>query len=215
MYDQERKLIIDTCRYLQSLEYFLGTWGNVSMRVGDQILLTPSKVNYDTMVPEDIVVISMDGTKISGERNPTSEKEVHRRIYLVKPEVRAVIHAHTKYAMAVSTSILAEVPCMVEEMSQLLGGSIPLTREYVPAGQHEALGQAAADAIGDRNAVILRNHGPVACGRNMDEALLAARVTEKACEIYMAAKGSIHAIPDEYAASEHYRYFHTYGKEKT
>ena len=80
MYEQERRLIVDTCKYLQSIEFFLGTWGNVSIRKGNHILLTPSRVNYDIMTPGDIVIIDMDENKIEGERNPTSEKEVHRQI---------------------------------------------------------------------------------------------------------------------------------------
>ena len=196
LYYEERKLIIRTCLEMQELGYFLCTWGNISMRIGNHILLTPSKVNYNTMAPEDLVVIAEDGTKIEGDRTPTSEKEVHRQIYLRRKDVGAIIHAHTKYAMAASTQILAEVPCMVEEMSQYLGGSIPITKNYVPAEQHFKLGEIAGETIGERNAVILRNHGPVTCGRNMEEAIIATKVCEKACEIYAAARGSILPIPD-------------------
>ena len=215
MHFQEKRQIIEVCHALQSINYFLGTWGNVSLRVDDHILLTPSRVNYDSMLPDDIVVIDLMGNKIEGERNPTSEKEVHRQIYLARDDVRAVIHAHTEYAMAVSSLRLNEVPCIVEEMSQMLGGSIPLTRQYVPATQHAELGKAAAEVIGDRNCVILRNHGPVGCGRNMEEAILACKVAEKACKIYLATGGNVIRIPDEYAASERYRFVYTYGKEKT
>lgn len=68
-YENERKRIIETCLLMQKKEFFLGTWGNVSMRVGDRILLTPSKVCYDTMKPEDIVVIDLEGNKIGGGQN--------------------------------------------------------------------------------------------------------------------------------------------------
>lgn len=217
-YENERRLIIETCLTMCDLGYFIGTWGNVSMRVGDKILLTPSRVNYATMKPEDIVVIDMEGNKIEGDRNPTSEKEVHRQIYVKRDDVNAVIHAHTAQAMAVSATTLKEVPCLVEEMSQLLGGSIPITAEYVPAQKHFELGTAAAEAIGDRNAVLLRNHGPVTCGESMESAILAAKVTEKSCGIFLQSYGGKleqHVIPDEFVESEHYRYRFTYGKEKT
>lgn len=197
--------------------FFLGTWGNVSMRVPDGILLTPSKVVYAEMQPEDIVLISLDGAILEGKRNPTSEKEVHRQIYLRRQDVNAVIHAHTESAMAASALPCKQIPCIVEEMSQLLGGSIPLTSAYVPAGQHARLGDCAAEALGEKNAVLLRNHGGVCCGRSMDEALLATRVTEKACALYLKAAAVCDpvAIPEEFAASERYRYLYTYGKEKT
>ena len=214
----ERERIIETCHLMCSMNYFIGTWGNVSMRVGDKILLTPSRVNYDLMKPEDIVVIDLEGNKVSGDRNPTSEKEVHRQIYLIRDDVNAIIHAHTEKAMAVSCARIQEVPCIVEEMSQLLGGAIPLAAEYVPAAQHFELGKAAAAAIGDKNGVILRNHGPVSCGKDMDEAILSAQVIEKACHIFLDEQATgiaMRTIPQNFVDSEHYRYKYTYGKEKT
>ncbi len=217
-FPKQRQLILRECLKLQDMEYFIGTWGNVSVRVGDAILLTPSRVSYDAMRPDDIVVIDLEGDKVEGERNPTSEKEVHRQIYRRRADVKAIIHAHTLAAMAVSAMDVTEVPCLVEEMSQLLGGSIPLTRAYIRAEDHLALGEAAAAAIGDRNAVILRNHGPVACGRDLPEAMLSLRVLEKACGLYLQAVGSqiaLHTIPDEPVASERYRYLYKYGKENT
>ena len=216
-YEKERAEIIQTCRLMQEMGYFIGTWGNVSMRVGPHILLTPSRVDYDSMVPEDIVVIDMNGKQAEGERIPTSEKEVHRQIYLVREDVGAVIHAHTQKAMAISATVLREVPCVVEEMSQLLGGAIPLTKEYVPAEEHMRLGLAAAEAIGDKNGVILRNHGPVSCGKDMKEAILSAKIIEKSCGIYLQLLGQINVreIPEKYVKSERHRFLYTYGKEKT
>lgn len=214
----ERRQIIDMCLRLQDMAYFLGTWGNVSMRVGDKILLTPSRVSYEQMKPDDIVVIDLAGNKVEGERNPTSEKEVHRKIYEARSDVHAVIHAHTKSAMAASVLEIDEVPCVVEEMSQLLGGSIPITEQYVKAEDHAQLGAVAASALKDRKAVILRNHGPVACGATLEEALLAVRVQEKACQLYLQSASTGHTIrkiPTESVASEHYRYLYTYGKEST
>lgn len=217
LYESEREAIISTCKLMQDLGYFIGTWGNVSMRVNSHILLTPSRVEYDTMKPEDMVVIDLAGNIIEGFRNPTSEKEVHRQIYLVRDDVNAVIHAHTPKAMAVSALYINEVPCIVEEMSQLLGGKIPLTLEYVQAKEHEKLGLAVAEVIGAKNGVILRNHGPVACGRTMEEAILVTKVVEKACDIYLSIQrdNQIVKIPDSYVESERYRYLYSYGNEKT
>ena len=215
LYAQERALIVETCKLMQDMGYFLGTWGNISLRVGDHILLTPSRVAYDTMTPDDIVVITKDACRVEGTRNPTSEKEVHRQIYLIREDVRAIIHAHTPNAMAVSALPIGCVPCTVEEMSQLLGGSIPLAKRYVPAAQHEQLGLAAAEAIGDRNGVILRNHGPVSCGRTLEEAILCSRVIEKACGIYLSIGEKADVIANEHVKSERYRFLYTYGKEKT
>ena len=217
-YFDERIKIINVCKQMCDLGFFVGTWGNVSMRIENQILLTPSRVNYDVMQPEDIVVIDMEGNKISGDRNPTSEKEVHRQIYLHRDDVYGVIHAHTPYAMSVAASSISEVPCLVEEMSQLLGGSIPVTAKYVSAKEHFELGKIAGDTIKDRSAVILRNHGPVAAGRDLDEAILVTKITEKACGIFLKARQAglvLKQIPEKYVKSERYRYLYTYGHEKT
>lgn len=217
MYKEERHLIIEVCKMMQNLGYFLGTWGNISIRKGEHILLTPSRIDYDSMSPEDIVIINLEGDIVEGSQIPTSEKEVHRRIYLVREDIGAIIHAHTPKAMAVSTLDICEIPCIMEEMSQLLGGSIPLTLKYIPAKEHECLGLGAAEVIHDKNGLILRNHGPVACGRCMEEAILVLKVIEKASQIFIDIRSeeNIKKIPDEYVKSERERFLFSYGKEKT
>ena len=194
--------------------YFIGTWGNVSAREGDHIILTPSRIEYDKMRPEDLVVIDLQGNILEGNRVPTSEKEVHRQIYLRRKDIRGIVHSHTEKAMSVSSMSIPSVPCVVEEMSQLLGGEIPVTDRYIPAEQHLELGLAAADAIRDKKAVILRNHGGVACGKHLAEAVLATYVMEKACGIYLNIRDqAISIIPEQYVMSEHDRYLHRYGHE--
>lgn len=96
LYEEARQEILDVCRRMVRKGYFLGTWGNVSVRIGDHIVLTPSKVEYGSMRLEDFVVIDLEGNKVEGSRTPTSEKEVHRQIYLVRDDIKAVIHAHTQ-----------------------------------------------------------------------------------------------------------------------
>lgn len=216
LYREARQEILEVCKKMVKAEYFLGTWGNISMRIGDNILLTPSRVEYDTMKEEDFVVINLQGNTVEGERTPTSEKEVHRQIYLVRDDIRSVIHAHTQKAMAVSALPVMEVPCMVEEMSQIFGGKIPLSKQYIPAEQHQALGLSAAEVIGNRNGVILRNHGPVACGRTLKEAVLTLQVMEKTCTIYLdIINHPMHEIPKCFIESERYRFLYKYGHEKT
>ena len=216
LYTEARQEILNICRQMVEKGFFLGTWGNVSVRIGDHIILTPSKIEYDAMCLEDFVVLNLDGTIACGERTPTSEKEVHRQIYLKREDVKAIIHAHTAKAMAVSALPVNAVPCMVEEMSQLLGGKIPLTRQYVCAENHFELGRMAGECIDDKNGVILRNHGPVACGRDLKEAALCVEVIEKACSIYLSANNRlIKEIPARFVESERYRFLNKYGHEIT
>lgn len=80
-YLERRSKIIDTCRRLRSAGYVFGTWGNVGVRLDDgNILITPSRVDYDELLPEDLPVLVPDGSIVSGSRLPTSEREIHRGI---------------------------------------------------------------------------------------------------------------------------------------
>jgi L-fuculose-phosphate aldolase len=206
-----KQQIILACRKLEELGYVVGTYGNVSARVDGGLIITPSRVDYTTLTPEDLVTVSLDGDILEGHRLPSSELEVHRFIYVARPDVGAVVHTHSLYATAASCTGKG-IPVIVEEQSQVIGDAIRCTN-YVPAGQHAALGEEVARALGSSNAVLLANHGTVSCGRNMDEALFTARITERVAQMYLlaSAAGGVQLIPPEHVASEHHRYRHKYG----
>ena len=211
----ERKEIIAACRELEACGFITGTWGNVSARYGDGFLLTPSRVAYADMKPEDLVLVGMDGRKLSGMRPPSSEKEVHRQIYVKRPDIGAIVHCHSTYASAVAAAGV-DIPPFLEEISQLIGDGVRCTREYVRAGEHEKLGEQAAAYIHENLAVLLVNHGPVCCGKDLGEAMLCCKVVEKAARIFLALEPGLRAriIPAEAVALEHDRYMNTYGKEE-
>ena len=206
--------IIEACLWLQNEKLVIGTWGNVSVRVENGIIMTPSRIAYDVLQPEDMVTIDYDGNVIDGFRSPTTEREVHRMIYLARPDVNAIIHFHPVYASAMCT-VGESIPPILEEMTQLVGGEIPTTREYVRAGMHEELGISAAKYIGDKNAVLLRNHGPVACGKDLEDTKICCQVVEKAARCYIALKDKfdLKIIPDDLVEVEHVRFFRDYGHE--
>ena len=210
----EREAILAAYRKLFASGFVIGTWGNISVRYKDSFVLTPSRMDSDAMQPEDLVLVGMDGQKLWGARNPSSEKEVHRQIYVKRPDIGAVIHCHSTYATAVSAAGV-DIPPIVEEVSQLVGEGICCTREYVRAGEHEKLGVQAAAFLHDNLAVLLKNHGPVCCGKDIDEAFLCCQVVEKAARMYLALETGLGAgvIPIEYVKLEHDRYMYTYGKE--
>ena len=211
----DRKEIIAVCKELEACGFITGTWGNVSVRCGDGFLLTPSRVAYAVMLPEDLVLIGMDGTKLSGERPASSEKEVHRQIYVKRPDIGAIIHCHSTYAAAVSAAGV-DIPPFLEEITQLVGDGIRCSKEYVRAGEHEKLGEQAAAFIYENAAMLLKNHGPVCCGKDLAEAMLCCKVVEKAAQIFLALEPGLHAqvIPADAVELEHYRYKNTYGKEE-
>jgi len=182
--------IIQTCRRLSERGYIFGTWGNISVRLNDgNILLTPSKVAYDEMTVADMVVLSPEGKQISGTRLATSERELHRGIMNKRPDVQAIIHTHSAYAMA-AAAIEGGIPVLSEEMCQLIGGAIPLTGQFVPSENHLELGKEVSEAIGETNAVLIRNHGIVCCGTTLLEAEVCCQVAEKSAQMYLTLLGS-------------------------
>ena len=210
-----KKKIIETCLWLQEKDLVIGTWGNVSVRVDDRIILTPSRIDYKVMEPEDMVTIDLEGNVVEGFRSPTTEKEVHRNIYIARKDVGAIVHFHPKYGTAMCAQDEG-IPCITEEMSQLLGGSVPITPKYVRAGEHEKLGIIAAETIGKKNAVLLRNHAPVCCGKDLDEAITCCQVVEKSALIFLSLKAAnlnIQKIPDELVEVENHRFKYDYGHE--
>jgi L-fuculose-phosphate aldolase len=205
-----KREMIRVCHRLVDLGYVVGTYGNVSARVPGGLVITPSRVDYAALTPDDMVTVSDNGARIEGVRLPSSELEVHRQIYLARPDVQAVVHTHSLYATTLSCRH-DTIPTIVEEQSQVIGGEIRCTR-YVPAGQHEALGRETARVLGASNAVLLANHGTVSCGRSLEEALFACIVVERVAHMrLLTSSGDAVSIPPEFVASERDRFLHRYG----
>lgn len=210
-----RNQIIHACLWLQKEHLVVGTWGNVSVRIDERrVMLTPSKIDYDAMRPEDMVIIDLEGQKLDGFRSPTSEMDVHRLIYGARKDVGAIVHCHPTYASALCATGEG-IPPILEEMTQLIGGEVPTTRKYVRAGEHIELAREAVACLGDKNAVLLRNHAPVCCGKDLKEALTCCQIVEKAATCYLHLRGHfpIRVIPDDLVQLERNRFLYQYGHE--
>lgn len=209
-----RQEIIDTCLWLREQGLIFGTWGNISVRLDDgNILITPSKIEYEKMKPEDLVVLALDGTQVSGTKLPTSERGIHRQVMSKREDVGAIIHMHSTYAMAAAARNEG-VPVISEEMCQLLGGPIPLSSEFVPSDMHERLGTVVAESVTDSNAILIRNHGPVCFGSDLKEAKLCCLLVEKSCEMYLhlLAAGGIQTVSEENTLRGRNYFLNGYGK---
>lgn len=214
-YAKERKAIVDAYRWLEANEMVIGTWGNVSARLDEgKLMVTPSRVAFTDIYPEDLVVVNAEGCKVEGVWYPSSEVHIHRLIYARRGDVNAIIQCYPTYASAMCASQQG-IPPIFEEMSQLIGGGIPVTPEYINAGQHQKLAEAVIETIGQKNAILIRNHAPMCFGRDMTEALTCCKVTEKAAKSYLALKGGVDVavIPDEMVEAERERYLNRYGHE--
>jgi L-fuculose-phosphate aldolase len=206
-----RQEIIAACLQLEQMGYIIGTYGNLSVRVPGGLIITPSRMDYHSMTPFDLVRVTTSGQVADSLHLPSSELEVHRQIYLRRTDAGAVVHTHSFYATALSC-MHDTIPVIVEEQSQVVGDEIRCTR-YVPAGQHKELGEDVARALGDSNAVLLANHGTVSCGRTLEEALFVCHVVERVSQmrILTNAIGRAIPIPAEHVRSERERWLFRYG----
>ena len=211
-----RESIIETCLFLYDIGYFLGTWGNAAVSVEEGLLVTPSRIPYSQMTPDDFVVVSRDGEKIKGRNAPTSEMHMHRLILNNRPEFGVSLHIHSPAATALSCTH-RPLPVCTEEMAQVIGGEAACTH-YIPAGRHLDFACEVSEKMGLVSAaVMVANHGAVVCGYEPDDTVLACRVLEKTADIYIKTlpSGQCIPIPQTMVEEEHYRYRYKYGKEGT
>ena len=210
-----RCAIVNACLAMSRESFFVGTWGNISVRTEQGLLVTPSRLPYDVMKPEDLVHISFAGKKLSGKRLPSSETELHRQILLNCRYLNALIHVHSKSVMALA-ALRKDLPVCTEEMAQILGAPAKCS-PYVPGGRHSELALAVIGVMkgGMACAAIMSNHGGIAGGRDLNEAMTAARVLEKSAAAYLAAAavGKPKPIPSNMVREERNRYLHKYGVE--
>jgi ribulose-5-phosphate 4-epimerase/fuculose-1-phosphate aldolase len=190
-WEEEKQEVLAACRRIVAAGLVTGASGNVSRRVEGPggvplVAITASQVPYHRLAADDIVVIDFEGNPVEGERAPSSEKLAHLAAYRARGDVRAVIHTHSVYASALAVAGL-EIPPLIEEQVILLGGPVPLA-EYAIAGSQE-LGDKACAALGEGNAVLLRNHGMLGVGANLEEAASVCELVERLAQVYVLALG--------------------------
>lgn len=174
-----------------------GTAGNVSGRLVDgNVAMTPSSLAYDAMTLEDLVVVDLDGEKVSGERSATTEKSLHLACYRAYPEVRGVVHCHAPHA-SMFALVHQPIPAAVEEFVVFVGGEVRVC-EYRTTGTDE-LAEVVAAGLADRSATLMANHGMVSIGKDPEDALHAALVVEHNAHIVWGARalGEIVPIPEK------------------
>lgn len=176
--------IISACRRLSETGLNQGTSGNISLRDGPTMLITPSATSYEAMRPEDIVKMTIadrDG-KWLGFTRPSSEWRFHRDILHARPEIGAVVHAHPPYCTALAIAGREIPPC--HYMIVAFGGDNVRVAPYAQYGS-QRLSDVALAALQDRTACLLANHGMIALGRNLDEAMWRAQELEALARQYL------------------------------
>jgi L-fuculose-phosphate aldolase len=201
----ERKQVMETAKELERLGLVAVSNGNVSMRVGSAaerlMAITPTSVPYARITPEDVVVVDEEGEPVEGELPPSSETQLHAAIYQARPDVQAVIHTHSVYATVCAVAGL-DVPPIVDEMVIYLGGPVRVAEYGFPSTRD--LADKAVEALGDRQAVLLRNHGMVASGASLDDALAHCRMVERVAQVFVMAAhvGQVTQLPPGSVANE-------------
>jgi L-ribulose-5-phosphate 4-epimerase len=197
----EKALVLATALKLVEKGLVLGKAGNVSQRLAgpggnDLLVITPTSRYYDSLTGDDMPIVDLDGRVVEGKLAPSSELKLHVAIYKARRDVGAVVHSHSVYASALAVAGVG-IPAVLEEEVALLGGEIKVAK-YGASGSEE-LARNAVRALGDRNAVILANHGAVGMGRTLREALDSCELIEKAAHVYLLAlaTGTVRPLPAE------------------
>ena len=196
--------VLAGCRAMVDKGLTVGTAGNISMRADAEgvFVITPTSMDYSLLTPDDLVVVDYDGNIVSGKWQPSIEVSMHRLILLNRPDVQAVVHTHSLHATAFASSKEATfLPAFAIEVVSYLGGEIAIA-EFAPPGSLE-LAEATVKALGTNAGVLMRNHGAIGVGKTMRDALTAAEILEKSCQIAFFSRlmGGLSDLPAEFVAS--------------
>lgn len=198
---EEKKIVLEAAQEMLGKGLVVGTAGNVSLRLpieGERQMLaiTPSAQHYDLLGVDDIQIVDFNGQTIEGSLRSSMETMLHIGIYRARKNVNAVIHTHSVFASAVSVAG-RDIPPILDDQVAFLGGGIELARHALSGSREQVVNVVAA--LGNRNAVLLPNHGAIGTGRTMRDAFTACELIEKTARIYLLAlsAGTVNHLPAE------------------
>jgi L-fuculose-phosphate aldolase len=194
-----REAIATTCRELSLAGLVVGTAGNVSVREGDLVAVSPSGVRYAELTAQLVGVHRLDGAAVEAPLAPSSELPLHLAIYTARPEAGAVVHTHSPAATALS-ALVEEVPS-VHYYAAMFGGPVRVAR-YATYGTQE-LARNVVDALHDRTGCLMGNHGAVTIGPDLATAHDKSAYLEWLCDLYLraASAGTPRLLPPEEIAA--------------
>jgi len=205
-----REAMIATCRRMNASGLNQGTSGNLSVRVEDGFLLTPTGMDYDALVPEDMVLMRFDGSH-EGRRLPSSEWQLHRDILAARPEAGAVLHVHSMFCTTLAC-LRRGIPAF-HYMISAAGGPDVRCAPYATFGTEE-LARNTLAALEGRKACLLANHGMVALGRDLASAFkLAVEVETLAAMYWRALQVGEPVLLDDAEMARVLEKFKTYGQQ--
>ena len=200
-----RTAVCEAARRVAQLGLVIGTSGNVSQRLHDPdrdlLAITPSGRPYDRLTPDAILVIDFEGEPVEGEGIPSTETLSHVAVYRARPDVDAVIHTHSVYASVAAVAGL-DIPPLVDETVMAVGGPVRVAEYGFPSSQE--LADHVVAALGEQNAVLLRNHGLIGVGATLEQALSVCELVEHTAKVFILARllGEAHPLPQEVVKTE-------------
>lgn len=213
MLEQLKEELVELHLELPKNELVSWTGGNISARDFETglIVIKPSGVRYKDLLPENLVVLDLDGKIIEGNLKPSSDTYSHLYIYNHRIDVGGVVHTHSRFATAFA-AVGKPIPCVLTAIADEFGGPIPCG-DFALIGD-EAIGKIVVESIGESSAVLLKKHGVFTIGKDAVSAVKAAVMTEDvAATVWMAMQiGTPEVIPQEYVDKLHDRYTRVYGQ---
>jgi len=181
-----RRAVVRVCREIDRRAYVGGRDGNVSVRLpGDAVLVTRAGVRKGDVTEEDLIRVDRTGRRVGGEGHPSTETGMHLRIYALRPDVGAVVHAHPPVATGFAAAGQAIDECVLPEVIVGLG-AVPLAR-YATPGTPE-LSASLDSLLAAHDAILLENHGVVTMGADVDAAYQRMENVEHAARILLVAR---------------------------
>lgn len=202
-YGHCRKEVLAASLWLSEHGFFgslRGTGGNVSMRVeGEEaMVITPSAARYQDLAEGDIFVVGFDLAVVEGNERlkPSVEAGMHSTVYRNRPDVNAIVHTHQLYGSVLA--VLGQpIPALFDEVSFSLGSSVEVI-SYGLSGSADLVKNVEEKLSNHANAYLIENHGILALGRDLEEALLHAELLEKTAQVYCLALSTgrtVHTLP--------------------
>ena len=182
---ETRREIVEIGRRLWDRGYVAANDGNISARLGGRILVTPTGLSKGFLKPDDIVVVSESGVKLSGRIDPTSELPMHLAVYRERTDIDAVVHAHPPKATGFAVAGVPLAQCVLPEVILTLG-EVPLAGYATPSTEEVA--RSICEFIPRFNAILLSNHGALTLGRDLSQAYFRMETVEHFAEITLAAR---------------------------
>ena len=212
MTENLRQELIVTAREMNRSGLNRGTSGNLSVRSGDGMLITPSGLPYDTLGEDDIVYLADGGDEqpnSTGQRKPSSEWRIHRDVYRARPDALAILHAHPAYSMALAC-LRRPLPAF-HYMVAVAGGRDIRCAEYATFGS-QALSDHVLQALKNRRACLMANHGIIALARDLAGAVsLALEIEQLACSYLQCLAAGEPVLLDDAEMDRVLEKFRTYG----